>query len=226
MQLLPSAFVHPNIDISIPKIVEHFKSSQHEVMQPLRNPHLETPVSEAIKASATASAVLILFVFDADQLKVIVTKRSASIRFGGHICFPGGKMDGSDESPETTALREAQEEIGLDPTRVQVLGRLGEYFTQTAYRITPVVGFVDTPFSLTQDLAASPGEVESIHVIPAQLLFTSSAYALHRFDNAPTYSRGHYSLSHQNIRVSGPTVSIMMGLYESLLQSQGLLTHE
>lgn len=205
----------------------HFLSDYALQREPLRNPHLEVPVSESVKASSSASAVLIVFVEDDDQLKVLVTKRSASIRFGGHICFPGGKVDDTDRSAVDTALREAYEEIGLEPHRVTVLGSLGEYFTQTAFRITPVVGIVRAPFSIQNNLIACDAEVEAIYALPAHLLFSSSAYNLHKFDYAPAHSRGHYSLSYDDadtsFRVSGPTVSMMMGLYEDLLKSQGLL---
>jgi 8-oxo-dGTP pyrophosphatase MutT (NUDIX family) len=227
MQPLPSEFLHPNIDISVEQLVAHFLSDYARQREPLRNPHLETPVSESVKTSSRASAVLIAFVEDDGQLKVLVTKRSANIRFGGHICFPGGKVDDSDQSAVDTALREAHEEIGLEPHRVTVLGSLGEYFTQTAFRITPVVGIVQAPFSIEHHLTACDAEVEAIYALPAHLLFSSSAYDLHKFDYAPAHSRGHYSLSYndndRSFRVSGPTVSMMMGLYEELLKSKGLL---
>ena len=58
------------------------------------------------------------------------------------MSFPGGRIDPGDASPEAAALREAQEEIGLDPARVEVVGRLGDYVTGTGYRITPVLGLL------------------------------------------------------------------------------------
>lgn len=223
MQLLTSTFLHPDIEVLPQHLVDHFSSDYAKKRRPLRNPHLETPVSRSVKAAATESAVLIVFVKEAGQLKVIVTKRSAKIRFGGHICFPGGKVDNGDHNPEATALREAEEEIGLDPEKVTVLGTMGEYFTQSGYRITPVVGIVQQPISIEHDLNALDDEVEAIYTVPAKLLFASNAYALHRFNTAPAFSRGHYSLSYQDLRIAGPTVSLMMGLYEELLKSQGLI---
>ncbi len=227
MQRLPSAFLHPTIDISEKLLIEHFLSEYALTRAPLRNPHLENPVSDDVKASASPSAVLIVFVQEDDELKVLVTKRSANIRFGGHICFPGGKVDGSDQDKIQTALREAQEEIGLEPERVTILGSLGEYFTQTAFRITPVVGIVQQPFSVKNDLTPSDGEVAEIYTLPAKLIFSSNAYDLHKFNHGPRHIRGHYSLSYEDadtsFRVSGPTVSMLMGLYEDLLKSRGML---
>lgn len=227
MQPLPSQFLHQSIDISEDLLAEHFLTDYARTRSPLRNPHLENPVSDAMKASSSASAVLIAFVKENNELKVLVTKRSANIRFAGHICFPGGKVDDSDQDPVATALREAHEEIDLNPNSVTVLGSMGDYFTQTGYRITPVVGIVQQPFSLTTDLTACESEVEAIYTLPASLLFTSSTYRLHQFNVEPQQTRGYYSLSHDardlSIRVSGPTVSIMMGLYEEVLKSRGLL---
>lgn len=227
MQRLPSQFLHPPIDISEQLLVEHFSTAYALKRSPLRNPHPEQPVSDEMKAASIASAVLIAFVQEDNQLKVLVTKRSANIRFGGHICFPGGKVDARDQNPVETALREAQEEIDLEPSRVSVLGSMGEYFTQTGYRITPVVGIVQQPFSLQQDLTPCANEVETIATLPAELLFSSSAYDLHQFEVASQHTRKHYSLSYESadssLRISGPTVSLMMGLYEDLLKSQGLL---
>ena len=183
MQPLPSSFLHPHIDISAELLAEHFLTDYALKRSPLRNPHLETPVSEKVKASSSPSAVLILFVHDNNQLKVLVTKRSAKIRFAGHICFPGGKVDDSDRGPVETALREAQEEIGLQPDKVTILGSMGEYFTQTAYCITPVVGLIQQPFCIEQDLTLCEDEVEAIYTLPAERLFSSGAYDLHSFEH-------------------------------------------
>ncbi|MEH6911281.1 MAG: CoA pyrophosphatase [Oceanicoccus sp.] len=227
MQRLPSQFLHPPIDISEDLLIEHFLTDYALTRSPLRNPHMETPVSDEVKASSSASAVLIVFIQEDEQLKVLVTKRSATIRFGGHICFPGGKVDDNDQDTVATALREAQEEIGLEPDKVTILGSMGDYFTQTAYRITPVVGIVQQPFSIAKDLTPCDSEVEAIYALPASLVFASSAYDLHQLGTASQQIRGHYSLSYDDVdsslRVSGPTVSMMMGLYEELLKSRGLL---
>ncbi|HKI73437.1 MAG TPA: CoA pyrophosphatase, partial [Pseudomonadales bacterium] len=135
-----------------------------------------------------------------------------NIRFAGHICFPGGRVDPSDESAIATALRESEEEIALDPAEVDVLGALGDYYTQAGYRITPVVGLVSTNVTLS----ANPSEVEAIYRISLADMLRSQSYRLrHR-----TPTRGHYSYEEKDIRIAGPTVSLMIGLYESLLAFQ------
>ncbi len=80
----------------------------------------------------------------------------------GQVAFPGGRMESSDSSPEEASLREAQEEIGLDPQDVEVLGRLPALLTVTNYKIYPVVGMIPYPYPFQP----SPDEVQKIFTIP------------------------------------------------------------
>lgn len=201
----------PVLEASSALLRRHFASIVAAEMRPLRNPHHEPKVSEAVMRSARDAAVLIPFVERERTLTVVVTRRHRDIRFAGHICFPGGGCDSDDENMLATALRETEEEIGLDPARVEILGRLGDYYTQTGYRIAPFVGLLEQPI----DLHANPEEVEEIIEIPFALLLAADSYRLSRSGSG----RGHYSLSHLGVRVAGPTVSLMIGLYEELLRS-------
>jgi 8-oxo-dGTP pyrophosphatase MutT (NUDIX family) len=83
---------------------------------------------------------------------VLFTRRTAHLNdHAGQISFPGGRAEQEDRSSADTALREAGEEIGLDPGRVEVLGELHPYVTVTGYRVTPVVGLVTPPLDLKLD---------------------------------------------------------------------------
>lgn len=181
----------------------------------LRNPHIEPRVGETVRARAKPSAVLIAVVDDPAGPRVLVTRRTQHIRFAGHICFPGGKVDDIDASIVDTALREAEEEICLAPSRVEVLGSLGDYYTQAGYCITPVVGIVDGPL----EIAANPDEVDEIMSISMARMFQAENYRV----TWRSETRGHISFHEGDIRIAGPTVSLMIGLYESLLQFRGLL---
>ncbi|MFH1906045.1 MAG: CoA pyrophosphatase, partial [Chloroflexota bacterium] len=80
----------------------------------------------------------------------------------GQVSFPGGGCDAQDATPEQTALREAYEEIGLEPGDVRLLGRLNEMVTITRFRVTPVVGVIPWPY----DFRLSAVEVERVFSIP------------------------------------------------------------
>jgi 8-oxo-dGTP pyrophosphatase MutT (NUDIX family) len=103
---------------------------------------------------------------------VLLTKRTGHLsRHPGQVCFPGGRIDPCDADAETAALREAFEEIGLDPGRVEILGRLADYITGTGYRITPVLGLIPQGLKLQ----ASPGEVEAVFELPLDVLLDPAA---------------------------------------------------
>ncbi|HET6196053.1 MAG TPA: NUDIX domain-containing protein, partial [Acetobacteraceae bacterium] len=80
---------------------------------------------------------------------ILLTKRNAHLnKHGGQVSFPGGRIDAHDADAEAAALREAEEEIALDRTRVEVLGRMADYVTGTGYRITPVLGLLPPGLAL------------------------------------------------------------------------------
>lgn len=102
---------------------------------------------------------------------VLLTLRSPQLRsHAGQVSFPGGRMEPG-ETPEQTALREAAEEIGLDPARPQILGRLPALLTGTGYMVTPVVALVSPPLALRHD----PGEVEEPFEYPLARLLDPAA---------------------------------------------------
>jgi len=120
------------------------------------------------------AAVLVSFLVG-PATGVLLTKRNAHLSMhAGQVSFPGGRIDATDASPEAAALREAQEEIGLDPARVELLGRLGDYVTGTGFCITPVVGLL--PAGLDPlDLVPSPDEVDAVFVLPLDVLLDPAA---------------------------------------------------
>src|SRR6266850_7572696 len=119
------------------------------------------------EAAVTAAAVLIPIVQHPSGLSVIFTKRTTHLKaHSGQVSFPGGRAEPEDATPEFTALRETQEEIGLAMERVEVLGRLPDYLTRTGFRVTPVVGLIVPPLDLTPD----PREVEDVFEVPLAFL--------------------------------------------------------
>lgn len=177
----------------------------------LANPHPEMPVSNAVRQRAKDAAVLVPFIDSPEGLRLLVTRRHPGIRFGGHMCFPGGRVDPQDADPVAAALRETSEEIGVAPQTVEILGTYGQYFTQTGYRIVPVLGVLREP-----EAARCSAEVESIHELDAARVLSGEHYRVTWYGNG----RGHVAYEEAEIRVAGPTVSLMIGLHRCLLERQ------
>ena len=103
---------------------------------------------------------------------VLLTLRTSHLRsHAGQVAFPGGRIEPDDASPEAAALREAEEEVGLAPSDVELAGRLPEYVTGTGYHITPILGLL--PDGL--NLVPNPEEVEALFTLPLATLLDPSA---------------------------------------------------
>ena len=138
---------------------------------------LEKQIANA-KLQLRAAAVLILVVNHPDAPSVVFTQRTAHLAdHAGQISFPGGRCDEEDCTPERTALREAEEEIGVAPERVEILGRMPEYRTVTGFSVTPVVGWAEPPLEYRPD----PHEVETVFEVPLAFLLDP---ANHRHESA------------------------------------------
>lgn len=114
-----------------------------------------------------AAAVLVPIVAHAQRSTLLLTQRTWNLRHhSGQVAFPGGRLESTDASPVEAALREANEEIGLEPARVEVIGPLPEYLTGTGFLVTPIVGLLHPGFSLHPD----PGEVADVFEVPLDFL--------------------------------------------------------
>jgi 8-oxo-dGTP pyrophosphatase MutT (NUDIX family) len=114
-----------------------------------------------------AAAVLVPLVVREAGLTVLLTQRADHLNdHAGQVSFPGGRREPTDPSVAATALREAQEEVGLAPSRVEVLGTLPDYLTGTGFSVTPVVGLVHPPFTVRADSF----EVADIFEVPLAFL--------------------------------------------------------
>lgn len=117
------------------------------------------------------AAVLIPLVWHEDEWHLLFTRRTDKVEsHKGQVSFPGGACDEGETTPEQTALREAEEEIGLDPNEIRVLGRLTNLITITYFRVTPVVGVIKWPAVFR----VGEHEVARVFTIPLGWLANSS----------------------------------------------------
>ncbi len=118
-----------------------------------------TPRNLAVSKLRPASVLVAL----EPERGVWLTRRSLALpSHAGQVAFPGGKIEVSDPSPEAAALREAQEEIGLDPAQAEILGRMDDHITGTGFHISPVLALVPRNVRLTPDEA----EVDELFCLP------------------------------------------------------------
>ncbi len=123
------------------------------------NPGVILPPGRKLRAAG----VLVPVLCSQGPARVILTKRSSGLKHHpGQIAFPGGKQDAHDPDITATALREASEEIGLDPGNVEVLGYLPRHETVTGFDVTPVLARVHAPFQPRAQI----GEVDEVFDVP------------------------------------------------------------
>lgn len=174
------------------------------------NPGMPFPLSDD---QLKPAAVLIPIINRQDGPTVLLTQRVDTLRnHAGQIAFPGGRLDGPDETPFAGALREAQEEVGLEPRQVEIIGSLDCYRTRTGYNITPVVGIIQPGFSLRlQEMeVADAFEVPLSHLIdPAHRLREAR-----EFQGVPRF---FYAIPYGPRYIWGATAGIIVNLAEVLL---------
>jgi 8-oxo-dGTP pyrophosphatase MutT (NUDIX family) len=189
---------------------------------PLRPPTVHTIRSERGDHTLNAgldpikplkpAAVLVPVVARDDELTVLFTQRTAHlVHHAGQISFPGGHVEPADGGPLATALRETEEEIGLDRRHVEVIGHLDTYVTRTGFVVTPVVGVVTPPFSLNPDAheVAEVFEVPLAHFLDEANHLRCSA----EFEGTIRY---FYAMPYQSYYIWGATAGMLINLYEIL----------
>ncbi len=128
---------------------------------------------------APAQAAVLMGVVMRDEPTVLLTQRPAHMStHAGQIAFAGGKCDDGDVDVAATALREAQEEVGLDICHVQVLGTLPEYVTGSAFYVTPVVALI----SPAMTLQLNTQEVSDAFEVPLAFLMNPAHHRWHRYE--------------------------------------------
>ncbi len=180
-------------------------------------PHSDFDLSAAygpneVDGPLTPASVLIALAQREAGYSVILTRRADTLRrHTGQIALPGGRRDPG-ETPWQTALREAHEEIGLEPRFVTLAGLSTPYRTGTGYLITPVVGFVGEGFTLTPN----PDEVADIFETPFGFLMDPRNHEQHERELPSGEKRRFYAMTHEERFIWGATAGILHALYERL----------
>jgi 8-oxo-dGTP pyrophosphatase MutT (NUDIX family) len=172
-------------------------------------------------ADPRVAAVLIPLVVRESGLTVLLTQRADHLSdHAGQVSFPGGRYEPTDADTIATALREAQEEVSLDPARVEVLGALPDYLTSTGFRVTPVAGLVHPPFTVEADTL----EVAEIFEVPLAFLMDPANHEVRvlKWENgerrffAMPYPRGERGATHGHYFIWGATAGMLRNFYRFL----------
>jgi 8-oxo-dGTP pyrophosphatase MutT (NUDIX family) len=167
-------------------------------------------------AKVKDAAVLVPMVAHAGQVSLLFTQRTPHLAaHAGQISFPGGRVEISDASREDTALRETEEEIGLARRHVQVLGTLPEYSIPSGFRITPVVGWLETPFDTRPD----PFEVAEIFEAPLAHFLDPARYQRHEYHFNGRH-RHYVAIPYEGRYIWGATAGMLLSLARMLSARQ------
>ena len=168
-----------------------------------------------------AAAVLVPIVMRGPQGSdphLLLTQRTHHLSsHAGQIAFPGGKVDDEDASIEHTALREAEEEVGLAPSFVEVLGTLPSYVTGTSFHITPVVGLVSPDHVITPN----PHEVHAVFEVPLTYLMNPINHRYHQW-HRDGITRYWYSMPYMEASIdptSDPTERYIWGATAGMIRN-------
>jgi len=163
-------------------------------------------------AQRVAAAVLIGLIEHPSGLTVLLTQRTAHLAdHAGQIALPGGRIEPTDPDHVFAALREAEEEVGLLPRQVEIVGRLDTYITGTGFEITPVVGLVRPPLVLALDTF----EVAEAFEVPLAFILDPANHQ-RRTRELHGQTRGFYVLPYDNRYIWGATAAMLVNLAEVL----------
>ncbi|GLS91958.1 coenzyme A pyrophosphatase [Psychromonas marina] len=159
--------------------------------------------------------MLIALIERDDELHIIFTERALHLRHHpGQVSFPGGKHETFDSSLQQTAIRETNEEIGIKPEFIEIIGQLPSLKTTSGFEVFPIVAFVDQRFSLNIDA----NEVKSVFEVPLRFLLDSKNFHLqHLIANKKRHST--YCIGYQNNLIWGATAQMLKNLQQLLLSN-------
>lgn len=203
---------------------------ERRLRRALAGTHLQTPrpmidlelpfkaqklLAPALVASLRAAAVLAPVIRRGDSLSLLLTVRASHLRsHRGQISFPGGGRDADDSDPVANALREAREEVGLDPARVEVLGYLDDYPTLSRYLVTPVVGLVEGE----PELAVDENEVADVFEVPLDFVLDTASFE-RKLLSRDGINVPFFELNWEGHRIWGATAGMLWNLAQKVART-------
>ena len=185
-------------------------------MTPLRGDHDVDPVMRAIAAvRPIRPAAVLVPIVEREEPTVLLTQRATHLPdHAGQISFPGGKIESDDESPLAAALREAEEEIGLERRFVDPIGYLDLYMTTLGYRIVPTIARIEAGFRLNLNRS----EVDDAFEVPLAFLMAEENHKLHSRE-WQGMTRTVYAMPFGERYIWGVTAGILRNLYERIYRT-------
>ncbi|OJV94970.1 MAG: hypothetical protein BGO43_04370 [Gammaproteobacteria bacterium 39-13] len=164
----------------------------------------ELPLYLASPSPHAISAAVLIPIIYTHEPSILLTQRASHLRHhAGQISFPGGRIDQYDKDATACALRETEEEIGLTPEKINIIGNLGIWPSYSGYLITPVVGIIRPPFKVLP----YEQEVEEVFEIPFSEAFELSNYQI--INKSIPIPHHYYEMTYQNKRIWGFTAGIL-----------------
>lgn len=161
-----------------------------------------------LRSGAKIAAAVLVAVTDRAEPGVILTQRPKTMRkHPGQVAFPGGRMDESDADLIAAALREAEEEVGLFASQLEIVGMLDVYRTITDYEVTPIIAVARPDLSLV----ANEGEVEAIFEVPLSFLLDSRNHQTKKVIYEGL-DREYYEIFWEDRRIWGATAAMIVNL--------------
>jgi 8-oxo-dGTP pyrophosphatase MutT (NUDIX family) len=172
------------------------------------NPELHVPAPHK-----KAAVLILLLPGQENDFSVVFTQRTQHLStHAGQVSFPGGRREDSDQDAAYTALREAQEEIGLDPASVTVIGGLENYITRSGYSVSPVIGYTEQTPAWKPD----QNEVEHIFTVPLSYLSIPGHLAPKNCED----KRNYYTCTYEGFHIWGATAGILRNFIDAILEME------
>lgn len=189
-------------------VLQHTREDGERPVVDLELPLLMQKAINAGLPYLKPAAVLVPLLRRAGGHSVLLTRRADHLRnHKGQISFPGGRRDADDRSAADCALREAWEEVSLDPQRCEVIGYLDDYPTITRYRVTPVVALVEPPASFAFDA----NEVAEVFEVPLTVLLDVQRFERKAFSR-DGFNVPFFEINHEGRRIWGATAGMLWDL--------------